>query len=251
MIKLIENIDLSGCTLIIPAVAVGNVGQLAVDLLITSTKMKRIGHVISSCFIPILGADPYVKDSTELCTASDVYHSAEKKIVAIQIRSPSVKGLQKFFNDLKDFIHIEKISKVIILTSGWAHTRTDAQLRSEPLRYLTSPSIEKEYGKLFDELNWIKLESTKNPFDDSDCLEIPGGGFAMKLHHYLTINQIPPGVILKFCSEGDNVPDAVALTTYLDKWLPCGITDSGGKIVVKYPHSWEFLFGNPAPLEIY
>ncbi|KAK0089113.1 hypothetical protein PV325_009144 [Microctonus aethiopoides] len=251
MIKLIEKINLSGYTLIIPAVAVGNVGQLAIDLLITNTNMKKIGYVVNSCFIPILGADPYVKDSTELCTASDVYHNDKDKIIAIQIRSPSTKGLQSFFDDLKKFIEFEKIAKVVILTSGWAHTRSDVQLRSEPLRYLSSPNIEKEFGEKFNELNWIKLESTINPIDNSDCLEIPGGGFAIKLFNYLIDNQIPTVIIMKFCSEGNNVPDAVELAVYLNKWLPCRMIDSHGKINVKYPHSWKFLFGNPAPIEMY
>lgn len=115
MMKLNENIDLSGCTLILPAVAVGNVGQLTLDLLISSTNMKKIGQIVSSCFIPIVGPDPYIKDSDELCTAIDIYHSADKKIVAIQIRSPPIKGLQSFFEGLRDFIKQEKISKVIFL----------------------------------------------------------------------------------------------------------------------------------------
>lgn len=119
------------------------------------------------------------------------------------------------------------------------------------MRYLASPSIEKDSDKTFDEIHWLKLESTPNPVDNSDTLRIPGGGFALKLYQFLKDHEIPSIIVLKFCSEGDNVPDAIALTVYLDKWLHFGIVDSKGNINSKVPHSWNFLFGNPAPTEIY
>ncbi|XP_057332901.1 proteasome assembly chaperone 2 [Microplitis mediator] len=246
MIKLTEEINLSDYKLIIPAVAVGNVGQLALDLLITSMSMRKIGHVINSCFIPILGADPYVKNSSSLCTSCDIYCQQTKKIVAIQIRSPVVKNLQSFFDELKKFIEEKKISQVAILTSGWSHTRSDIQIRTEPMRYLASPSIQMTSGKLFESLDWLELESTTNA-EGTECVSIAGGGFALKLHEFLVQNKIPSVVILRFCSEGDNVPDAVAFVDYLNKWLSFGFDSSK----VKFPDSWEFLFGNPAPLDIY
>lgn len=113
MFKLSEKVDLSGCTLVLPAVAVGNVGQLAIDILISSTQMRKIGYVLTSGFIPILGADPYSANSNDICTSADIYYDPDSKIVAIQIRSPPVKKLNNFFNDLKQFVQIEKIEKVL------------------------------------------------------------------------------------------------------------------------------------------
>ncbi|XP_034939662.1 proteasome assembly chaperone 2 [Chelonus insularis] len=250
MIKLIEKIDLSGGTLIVPAVAVGNVGQLAIDLLICSLEMKRIGHLINSCFIPVLGTDPYNEYSNELCTSCDIYYEAKKKIVALQIRSPPVKDLKSFFDELKEFISNQKISQVIILTSSWAHTRTDVQIRSEPMRYVASPAIEKNFESKFQKLNWLKLEPIINPEDDRQRFQISGGGFAAKLFNFFFENQIPCLILLRFCSEGDNIEDAVVSLSYLDKWLEYGIS-STGPILLKHPHSWASLFGNPAPDEIY
>lgn len=113
MIKLTNTEDLSDCTLIIPAVAVGNVGQLAMDLLISNGGFEKIGHIMSPCFIPIIGGNPYLANSTELCTSCDIYHNSEKKIVAIQIRSPVVKKLTTLFEAVKQFIDDYKIAKVI------------------------------------------------------------------------------------------------------------------------------------------
>lgn len=135
--------------------------------------------------------------------------------------------------------------QVVILTSAWAHTRNDAQIHTMPMRYIASPIIQKNYQQTFKELNWLHLETEKNPFDNSEFLSIPGGGFAKKLYDFFVENEIPSAILLVFCSEGDNVPDATGLMKYLSSWI---------KIIVKqtkYPSSWEFLFGNPAPSDIY
>ncbi|KAH0554576.1 proteasome assembly chaperone 2 [Cotesia glomerata] len=242
MIKLTTEINLQDYILFLPAVAVGNVAQLAIDLLITSQNMKKIGHVANSCFIPILGADPYVKDSSDLCTSADFYVQESNKLVALQIRSPAVKNLQGFFKDLGKFVADHGISKVVILTSAWAHTRSDIQIRTEPMRFLASPSC----GEIFSGLDFLELETTKDEAG-REGFEISGGGFALKLHEFLSNQGIPSVVILRFCSEGDNVPDAVAVLEYLNRWLAFGFDAKK----VKFPNSWEFLFGNAAPVDIY
>lgn len=113
MIKLRESIDLSDFRLIIPSVAVGNVGQLSLDLIIASLNLKRIGHVLNSTFIHIIGADPYDEDSQDLCTAVDVFANVEKKIVAVQIRSPLAKSPASFFKEIIDFVKSNHIKEVL------------------------------------------------------------------------------------------------------------------------------------------
>ena len=112
MIKLQEGLDLSGYTLILPSVAVGNVAQLSVDLLISSLNLKKCGRIFDSAFIPIVGADPYNEDNQEICTSLDLYMSREKKIVVLQIRSPLIKKPTNFLYQIQNFITDSKISKV-------------------------------------------------------------------------------------------------------------------------------------------
>ena len=40
-------------------VSVGNVGQLAVDLMISTLKMKKVGHIHDESITPVIGNDPY------------------------------------------------------------------------------------------------------------------------------------------------------------------------------------------------
>lgn len=114
MIKLKEDIDLQGYTLVLPSVAVGNVGQLAVDLLISSLNAKRIGYVWDSAFIPIIGPDPYNENSSDLCTAVDLFCKEDKKILLLQIRSPLSRKPILFFNELQNFITEKNLVKVIV-----------------------------------------------------------------------------------------------------------------------------------------
>ena len=114
MIKLREDVDMIGYTLILPSVAVGNVGQLAVDLLISNLNLRKIGQVLNSAFIPIIGANPYDENSPDLCTAVDLFYGADKRIVALQIRSPITKKPTEFFKELQTFIKERKIGKVRI-----------------------------------------------------------------------------------------------------------------------------------------
>ena len=112
MIKIPDEINLENYTLILPSVAVGNVGQLCIDLLISSLDMYKIGSLWNSMFLPICGLDPYNKNSTSLCTTADFYLGRCHNIILLQLRSPYVGSSNDFFNELAQFIQRKKISKV-------------------------------------------------------------------------------------------------------------------------------------------
>lgn len=57
-----------------PAVAVGNVGQLAVDLIVSTLNMSRVGFIHTDCLIPMAGNNPYTtckEDAEELHTPAE------------------------------------------------------------------------------------------------------------------------------------------------------------------------------------
>lgn len=52
-----------------PAVSVGNVGQLAIDLVISTLDMTKVGYFYTDCLVPMVGNNPYAtaeENSTEL-----------------------------------------------------------------------------------------------------------------------------------------------------------------------------------------
>ncbi|XP_003488754.2 proteasome assembly chaperone 2 isoform X1 [Bombus impatiens] len=245
MIKIPDEINLENYTLILPSVAVGNVGQLCIDLLISSLDMHKIGSLWNSMFLPICGLDPYNKNSTSLCTTADFYLGGCHNIILLQLRSPYVGSSNDFFNELAQFIQQKKISKIIILTSSYDY---ECANRSESrIRYLTSDDSLLNNEKLLKSLHWTKhmksitIKSTRQYY-------IPGGGFANGLYEYFKEKEIPCTVLFCYCSEGDNVSDALMLFKGLNDWLNLVNDDTND---IKHPPSWEFFFGNPPASNMY
>lgn len=141
--------------------------------------------------------------------------------------------------------------QVIILTSKWQFVRVDSELRSAALRYVASPSMEAEHGQKFEELKWSKLDKTVDPLSNESRLEINGGGFALSLFEFLSKNKISCAILLKFCSEGNNSPDAKELAFFLNQWISLVPKDNEGRVNWKEPPSWLHIFGHEAPREIY
>lgn len=137
--------------------------------------------------------------------------------------------------------------QVIILTSSYDYERSDRSDSS--LRYLTSDNSLLNNEKLLERLHWKKhakilTESTEN-------YRISGGGFANSLYDYITSMQIPCTVLFRYCSEGDNISDALVLVKNLNEWLNVLEINASDSINVKFPPSWEYFFGNPPSSEIY
>lgn len=61
--------------------------------------------------------------------------------------------------------------------------------------------------------------------------------------------KIPCTILFCYCSEGDNVSDALVLFNGLNEWLNL-ISDIDNNII-KYPPSWEYFFGNPPSSNMY
>jgi len=252
--------DLTGYTFLMPAVSVGNVGQLAMDLIISTLNMCKIGYFYTDCRVPMVGNNPYAtaeENSTELSINAEIYSLPSKKLVALQLRSIFIKYKSKpFCEKLLSWVKSSNCAKVIVLSSSHSYHRNDLQLRSTPFRYLLTPFVQKSVQTKIMSLNWEEME--KSPcipeIDDSEfCIRIPGGGITKTLYDEGCSKEIPMVVLLKFVSEGDNIPDALGLVEYLNEWLqiikPCLQCDDPTASALKWkmPSSWRLLFGSGLP----
>ncbi|CAK9813967.1 Proteasome assembly chaperone 2 [Anthophora quadrimaculata] len=246
MIKIPEEINLENYTLIIPSVAVGNVGQLCTDLLIYNLNLTKVGSMWNPAFLPICGLDPYNRDSKSLCTTADFYLGTNYQIIVLHIRAPHIGHLNDFFDEVAQFTKQKKISKIIILTSSYDYECADKSDSS--LRYLTTDNALLSNKKLLESFTW-KKHMKKTLTESVEQHYIPGGGFANGFYHYLKSVEIPCTVLFCYCSEGDNIPDAFILFEGLNEWL--NLLKDNTDCDIKYPPSWEYLFGNLPPLVIY
>ncbi|XP_012229426.1 proteasome assembly chaperone 2 [Linepithema humile] len=255
MITFLQDMCLEDYTLLLPSVGVGNVSQLCIDLLITNLHLQKIGQICNPAFVPVAGANAYHEQSREISTEIDIYAGIETCIVAIQVRSPYVGVLTEFFEELTHFITNKKIAKVIILSSSNDYEMKDVKPQNLKLRYVASPSIHAESGKLFKKLNWILHEpQVASGSTEEGKLRIPGGGFAMSFFNHLSTANIPSAILFKFCSEGNNITDAIDLLYYLNNWMQFEVLNINSENVfenLKYPSSWILLFGNPPPRNMY
>ncbi|XP_026203317.1 proteasome assembly chaperone 2 [Anabas testudineus] len=243
-------------TLVMPAVAVGNVGQLAVDLIVSNLNMSRVGHIHTDCLIPMAGNNPYATckdDAEEIHTPAEVYTAPELKLAVLQIRAPIIQTKNKKFRQLiVSWIKASGFSRTVVLSSSHAYRRDDQQLQGSPVRYLFTPSLLKVSADALKELGWREMERVPafpglTDADTEPRLCIPGGGITKGLYTDSCTEDLPLAVLLLFCSEGDNVPDAFTLVNHLNDWLHLLDNPSQETPKWKIPSSWSLLFGSGIP----
>ncbi|CAG4959988.1 proteasome assembly chaperone 2 [Colias croceus] len=239
----LKKVDLNGYTLIVPSVAVGNVGQLACDILISSLGMDKIVRIYTPAQFPVIGCNPYDINSTVLSTSCEVYRASSPKLIVLQMKAPLVfKYAQGFLeNIVKQFLR-KNIKDMIILTSSYAHERR--YIMTSPFRYIVYPYTH------------YKTQIVKNNMIDHDHqieneIRIFGGGFAPMLFSICKEKSLPCFLLYKYCSEGDNIPDAIEMVKKLHELIEIFDKDKDISEQMIQPESWKHLFGRPPPQDIY
>ncbi|XP_068093234.1 proteasome assembly chaperone 2 [Hyperolius riggenbachi] len=242
-------------TLLMPAVSVGNVGQLAIDLIISTLNMTKVGYFYTDCLVPMVGNNPYATNddnAKELCTNAEVYTLPSKNLTVLQIRSPLIKKKSRCFRQaLLSWIKKSVFAKVVLLSSSHAYQRDDQQLFGTPFRYLVTPALQPFVSDVIKELEWKEMETVSlYPVvnDEDKKMSVPGGGFTKHMFEDCSSQGIKMAVVLKFCSEGDNIPDAFSLLSHLNKWLHLvELPNENVTSQWKMPVSWRLLFGSGLP----
>jgi len=262
-----------GYTFVVPAVSVGNVGQLAADLVISTLQMNKAGIIYDDSITPVVGNDPYggcfssrvskLHLATEngvsspspstLMTSCELYESPPHRLVVLQLRSPLIRGRHASFRKkLIDFIKEKRFGRVLLLGSTHAHERIDAQLHGDQFRFVATSSFstKSNFGDALSKLSWTELEKRENR--EENCVKdvnpyLPGGGISKQLILACERESIPALALIVFCSEGDNVPESFLLVNRLNDLA--NIVE-GQKPNWSIPGSWSALFGNPAENEL-
>ncbi|KAF5277008.1 hypothetical protein FQR65_LT16087 [Abscondita terminalis] len=161
IINIVENADTTGFTLLIPSVAVGNVGQLTIDLIISSYRFKKYATIWHPAIIPSVNGDPFDNDPTNISTACELFINTKLKMIAMQLRSGIEDKLAiPFFNVLNDTISELGCKQILILTSAFAH-----ELHNVNASHFRIVSNDQELSN--------KLDESILPIDESNIF---GGG---------------------------------------------------------------------------
>lgn len=125
---------LQDATLILPVASVGNVGQLAVDLVINTLRLGRVARLQDDALLPAVGSRPYAHVDG-LATALEIYQQGEQqpggsgRVAVAQQRSPAAPGTQAAFAErLAAFVKQSGVKEV---------SRGSGQAARLPARCLT------------------------------------------------------------------------------------------------------------------
>lgn len=235
MIELDKEIDFSEYTALLPSIAVGNVAQLAIDLLIATIEMKRIGSGWHSGIMNIFGPPAYQHDKINKTTSIEIYYHEYKKLFAFQFRAPLVTSLTKdFHNELINFIKNAKFKNILILSS--AHAYEKHFIEAPQFEYITTDKFININKECIEKQNWLKFNGEK----------IYGGGNGKKLFELCAENDICTFLLFKYVSEGDNSSDASELLAEINNLYKI-FDNKNGRIKLTVPISWNCLYGNEPP----
>ncbi|ESO08955.1 hypothetical protein HELRODRAFT_74476, partial [Helobdella robusta] len=234
-----------------PTVSIGNVGQLTIDLLISSLQAPLVGHLSSDCVVPVVGRDAFDLNSNLLTTSLDVHECEKHKLVILQQRSPIIKRRQqRFIDELTKWIKDMKFPHVIVYTSVLACERIDSQLYGPQCRFMsTNNNTHLNMERLAEIFPCLETRQDIVAVADGAAVNqpyIPGSGITKKLLYKFNNENIESVVLLRFSYEADNIPDAVELfnltNTYFN-WIDVSCYFQVPENM-KMPPSWSLLFGS-------
>lgn len=145
--------DLKGHTLVLPAIGgLAHLGELVVDALVTSFKLKRAALIHSRHLLPVAMASAWELGVAErgalaLTTAAELYQSVgAPRLSVLQLRSPVVEGRRRALaGELLAWARAAGVGEILVVASCSSHVKVDADLEaSTELRYLRVPSVSSE-----------------------------------------------------------------------------------------------------------
>lgn len=265
-------------TLIMPALSIGNVGQLAVDLLISSLRAERAGYLDDPYVLPCVGNDAYGPiPQGNLALPLEAYDSSSSRLTLIQQRSPVIKGMMiQFAKDMADFAASSGKRHVVVISSldfrQWQNIDMSSGLQ---IQYLSSANTDgtdnecetlgwkrlKEYDptqrgwkylSTVAEGNSVEEDSMPSEHELGEEDYYPSLPFAA-LFSCFKAKGLQVTCLLCYCSEGDNIPEAFHLAEAASRLLGLGLNnvrgnDGGGWVI---PISWKSLYGPPPDMSLF
>ncbi|KAK4258704.1 hypothetical protein QN277_005125 [Acacia crassicarpa] len=262
-------------TLILPALSIGNVGQLAADLLVSSLGSERVGYLDDPHVLPCVGNAAYGPvPQGEVALPLEVYDSPSNALTVIQQRSPVVKGMMlEFAKNLSDFVAACGKKHIVLLSSldfgKWQRVDVSSGLQ---IYYLSSSNSDGVDEKC-EQLGWKKLQEYDPSEKHWKYLSNLAEGNATReaispledeleeenyyaslpfaaLFSFLKAKGMKVTCLLCYCSEGDNMPEAFQLADAACKLLTLSPNGSGAD-KWRVPLSWMTVYGPPPDLSIF
>mmetsp|Transcript_35826 Transcript_35826/g.59734 ORF Transcript_35826/g.59734 Transcript_35826/m.59734 type:complete len:265 (-) Transcript_35826:1480-2274(-) len=232
-VALQQSVSFEGHTLILPAISLGNVGQLAIDLVVSTLAIPRVGLLDHPDVLCVAGFDAFssARPELRLVLSIEVFQDRAQRLTVLQQRAPPRKGRNGVFaTALIKWISANKFLNVIVLSSIDASRRIDTQLFGRQLRYvLTASAATPSISNKMHSLNVLPLErfidgevspatnDELKPDEENELLR--KGGFSRSLYDAAAESKIPLVLLTAFVTEGNNIPEATDIAECLASLL--------------------------------
>ncbi len=134
--KEVEVPSFSGWTLVLPAISTGNVGQLAMDVLLATYKgVRKVGYYYDAVnVVPYVCTDAVATKRKQrvgsLSLGVEVFVVDDSKVALLQQRAPTHPGrAAAFVEGVLGWVKSAGFANVVLLTSDHAYLRSDEQIR--------------------------------------------------------------------------------------------------------------------------
>eukprot|EP00210_Caulerpa_lentillifera_P001628 g1566.t1 len=218
------------CTLLLATVSVGNVAQLACEVLLASFHHTLLGYLIDPNLLPCFGMEPFGQGSP--CALSlELYQleGTKRRICVLQQRAPAQIGRQgAFAKNLAKWIASSQFRDVLVLSSVEASIRNEQQLTANQSWYVHQKenAIPSGFQTLPDSILSPLLSGVLPPWPLWKELEDHG---------------VVSSLLICFTVEGDNLIDGIQQAKEVNELLQLISTDQEFK--PKLPVSVQWTYG--------
>ncbi|EFA84247.1 proteasome assembly chaperone 2 [Heterostelium album PN500] len=255
-----SSVSFQNSILIWPALTLGNVGQLSIDLILNTFGFKKVGYIHDEDIVPLAGNDTLTPAGKGvLSTAVEVYQFTNRQnttITIVQQRSPIIAGhINRFAEKLNQWIKQSGFSQLLFLASTNANKRIDTQLFGTQIRYVASDAV----GDNQFIVDRIEKQCGVPPMErsvviDGDLIELSDrltglGRRLMTLATQENSKGIAMVAFILFCSEGDNTQDAIVMSNHVVQYTELTTETSNNNnntIDFKIPSSWSLIKDGPS-----
>jgi len=247
----------AGATILIADVSLGNVGQLAADLIVTTLQLERVGFFDDDAVLAVVGAE----EGGKLCTSIEIYGGKEGVFVLQQRAAVVPSQAEAFAARMSGWLASAKFSTVLVLTSLSASLRTDRQLAGENYQMTAACALrDGASSKRVAELNWEVLNEDDIQEGHAHAhAQVEGPPPAEAVMHEATavarglFNEcgdanVDCTLLLAYCEEGDNVADGVQMAECVRAYMGEKLGAVAGW---KAPPSWRVMMQENAARALY
>ncbi|KAL3675488.1 hypothetical protein R1sor_025436 [Riccia sorocarpa] len=243
--------------LILPALSLGNVGQLATDLLISEPSVVKAGYLDDPYVLPCVGNDPVGPEPVgNLTVALEVFEDVKNGLTIVQQRSPVVKGaIVEYAKHVAEWAETIGVKEVLILSGIDSGKRERKEMTEGPQIYYVTNDTE---TSVFEQLGWKVLQHSEAVNRADRLLQGPTeevDGWTDE-NYYATQpfslmyscckeRGLKVTCLLTFCAEGDNISDAFFVVDSLRRYLHQKKGLNIERTPITVPLSWATVYGPP------